>query len=60
MAANSLGDTTSTSEQIANIVDMVPLSDYFKMRLRILKVGEFHYQTLLWLQRDLGVKSPLD
>ena len=31
----------STSEQIANAVSMMPLSDYFRMRQRVMRLGAF-------------------
>lgn len=59
MAANALGDP-SIAEQIANVVSMVPLADYFNMPIRILKLGAFCDQMTEWLRQDVGVKAPMD
>ena len=47
-------------EQIANIAEMMPLAEYLKIRIRILKLGTFCSQMLTWLRRDVGVKPPID
>ena len=39
---------------------MMPLSDFFRVRIRILRLGAFSDQTLTWLRKDLAVKPPLD
>ena len=38
--SNTVGDV-SVTEQIANVASMMPLSGYFKLRVRILKLGAF-------------------
>jgi len=39
---------------------MIPLSEYFRMRVRILKLGELNTMMLEWVKRDMGVKTPMD
>lgn len=60
MAAKALGSDPSIAEQIANVVSLVPLADYFKLPIRILKLGTFCDYTSEWLRQDVGVKSPMD
>ena len=38
----------------------MPLSDYFKMRVRILKLGAFCDHLLAWLNTEVGVEPPAD
>ena len=38
----------------------MPLSEYFNMPIRILKLGSFCGHMLEWLKNDLGVKPPMD
>lgn len=47
------------TEQVANLAEMIPLSEYFRMKVRILKLGEFNNMMLEWIKRDMGVKPPL-
>lgn len=48
------------TEQVANLAEMIPLSEYFRMRVRILKLGELNTMMLEWVKRDMGVKTPMD
>ena len=59
MALNAIADP-SVAEQIANVAALMPLSEYFKLRLRVLKLGAFCDHMLDWLKRDVGVKAPMD
>ena len=59
MASNAVGEI-SVAEQLANVADLMPLSEYFMMRVRILKLNAFCSQLLHWLQKDVGAKSPMD
>ncbi len=52
--------SVSLNEQIANIVGMMPLSDYFKLRLRVLKLGAFCDSLQSWLEKDAGMRPPLN
>ena len=48
------------AEQIANFADRIPLADYFRLRVRILKLGALNTYMLNKLRQDYGVKAPLD
>ena len=58
LVSNTVGDV-SVTEQIANVASMLPLSGYFKLRVRILKLGAFCDNLQNWLEKDAGVKPPM-
>ena len=61
MADSAVGSqSVSIGEQVANVADLMPLSEYFRMRVRILKLNAFSSQMLRWLSKDVGVKPPMD
>ena len=48
------------AEQIANLADSIPLADYFRLRIRIIKLGELNSHLLNKLSKGYGLSSPLD
>ena len=48
------------AEKIAEIADSIPLADYFRLRVRILKLGALNTLMLNKLSIEYGVKAPLD
>ena len=50
----------SIAEQIANVASLMPLSEKLQAPARILKLGAFCDSLLEWLNKDIGVKAPMD
>lgn len=48
------------AEQISNFAGHIPLADYFRLQVRILKLGALNSYLLNKLSQDYGVKAPID
>jgi len=53
-------DILPMSVKIANLVDMVPLSDRINAREKVLKLASFTTKLQSTLRRDYKVKAPID
>ena len=63
MLERSLGKqagSRSISVQIANLADMIPLSQQMNIPNRILKLGILYESVSNWLRKEGGLKPPMD